>query len=407
MGRRHNFRAHFWQSLANYNQQVLGLIIGIALARLLQPVDFGKFAYATSVVGIFLIPASWSLAQQVVAEIKKNPEIATDALWISHKVFFARILLSLAACIYLGLTQDHLTALLGAIIALPQIAGEFVAIFRSTLEGRGDFKVNFFDSILTALLTAGIALPLSKAGFGPWALAIPGIPLIACQLLLFGRLSGYHLIPKQPKSSRSYLKTGCMLWFYSLSENAMSRADKFFLGTYSNMNELGIYNRALNYAPMSGRILNSLIATPMVAALANTETSEAKIQLLGKSSIMLFLGGLLNFVLLWWFSEPLVPMVFGHQWSDAVPVFKALAPLSLVASFSYLLVAISLAKREYTSLAIVRIMCLVGFLLSMFWLGPQIDAIKTAWIIQLFFLLQIVALIFIRFYSFIFTDYKL
>lgn len=388
LARRQNVRAHFWQTCANYTQQVSGLAIGVILARLLEPAAFGEFAYAMATVGLCLLPATWSLAPQIVSEYTTHPGIVSDALWISRRIFFARAALAALACAYLFFARGATACALGAIVALPQVGGEFIAVLRACLEGQGQFKVNFFDSVLTAAATALLSVPAAWFGAGTWALALPTIPLFLAQMVLFTRSSGRGIMPSQPRSDRSYARSGNALWLGSISEGALFRADKFLLGQYSTMSVLGDYNRAFNYAPLSARALNSLLTNPTVAGLSLAGSSTARAKLLVRASLLLLAGGAANFALWWWFADPLVPWIFGPQWAPAIPAFRAMAPMSLALSFAYLPTAAALARRDYNKLAFARTASLVTFLAAGLWWRHCLSATLIAWLLQAALALQ-------------------
>ncbi|MFM8458675.1 MAG: oligosaccharide flippase family protein, partial [Chthoniobacterales bacterium] len=241
--RRYNVRAHFWQTCANYTQQVSGLVLGILLARLLTPADFGEFAYATAVVGLFLLPASWSLAPQVVSEAHENPHIVDDALWVSWRIIFGRAALAAGACVFLSVSRSSSAGLLGMLIAIPLIGGELIAVLRASLEGAGVFKFNLYDALLAMFATAAIGLPAAWMGAGVWSLAAPVIPLFLIQLALFTQCTGKSLKPTQPKSEHRYFGSGSALWVASLGEGILFKADKFLLGNFCNLTAVGDYNR--------------------------------------------------------------------------------------------------------------------------------------------------------------------
>ena len=72
-------RAHFWQTLANYTQHIGGIALGVVLARILQPSDFGKFAFAQSVVLLAQLPASWNIAQVLLATRCQDKKLVLSA----------------------------------------------------------------------------------------------------------------------------------------------------------------------------------------------------------------------------------------------------------------------------------------------------------------------------------------
>ena len=385
---RHNVRAHFWQSLANYTQQFGGIALGIILARLLTPSDFGTIAFASAFVALVLLPANWSLAQQVVAEGNRNPLIIGDAWHFSRFVTLARFGLLVAACAWLWIDRGSTFSLIGFVCGLPMALAEPVAVMRASLESAHDFKPNAMDAVLTVVVTATLSVPLALAGTGVWALALPAIPLFFLQFALFKKWSKLR---NPPRSNKRRFQSAASLYLASTSELALTRLDKVFLGQFSDTTQVGNYNRAYNYAPISVRAMNSLVTNPTVSALARLDNSQKQLRLLLKSGALLVLGGLINFILWWWFSDPLVPWIFGEQWREAIPVFQAFAPLSLVISAAYLPTTLLIARRQYSVLAAIRMGTIFVFAGIALWLGSKLSAERMAYLLQLTLLVQATA----------------
>jgi len=388
LARRHNVRAHFWQSCSNYTQQVSGLFLSVLLARLLTPDDFGEFAYAGSVLALFMLPASWSLAPQIVAEVRFHPEIVSDALHYCRMLLVPRMLLAAGACVFLFVTKGWEQGAMALLLSVPFVGGDFVTILRGTLEGQGAFKANFFDSILAAGATALISIPAAFLGAGVWSLVIPAVPLFAMQVLLYSRMGKRSISPAGPITGRSYLRSGTALWLCSCGESALLRSDKFLLGQSAGMTALGDYNRAFNFSPLAARALNSLLTNPTVSALTSARNKSAQQKLLVKSSLLLLAAGAVNFVVWWFFADPLVPFLFGRQWMSAIPVFEAMAPLSLAMSVAYLPTTVAMAERKYVRLAVARATTLAGFLCFVWMLRTNMNATTMAWLLQVALLVQ-------------------
>lgn len=400
LAQRHNVRAHFWQTCSNYTQQISGLILSILLARILSPEDFGEYAYVAAVLGLSVLPASWSLSPQVVAEIRSHPSIQTDALHYSRMLLLPRTALLFAACLFLFLTNGWQQGLLGAVLAVPLAGHELIAVLRSSMEGKGDFKANFFDSLLTAGYSATLSVPAAWLGAGVWSFAIPALPLFISQLVLFSKMSGSGLAPRRPRSSRQYFKSASQLWLATCSDSALVRVDKFFLGQFVNLQALGDYNRAFNFTPVAAKALSSFLANPTVSALTRAKDWQTRHTLVLKAGSVLFLGGIINFMVWWLFSETLVIFVFGPQWQNAIPVFEAMAPLSLALTIAYLPTTLAMAQRAYATLAIIRVVTFTGFGVSAIWLGPIMSPVLMAYLLQSTLVIQgVTLLIFVSLYS--------
>ena len=388
LARRHNVRAHFWQSCSNYTQQFSGLILSVLLARLLAPEDFGEFAYTGAVLALFMLPVSWSLAPQIVAEVRSHPEIVNDALHYCRILFAPRIVLATIACFFLFWTKGWQQGAIALVLCVPLVGADFVTILRATLEGQGAFKANFFDSILAAAATAFISIPAAFFGAGVWSLVIPAVPLFAIQMVLYSRMCKRSIRPTAPITERSYIRSGTALWLCGCGESALLRSDKFLLGQFAGMAALGDYNRAFNFSPLAARALNSLLTNATIASLTNARDRAARRTLLTKSGAILSVAGLVNFVLWWFFSASIVPLLFGLQWESAVPVFEAMAPLSLAITAAYLPATLAMATRAYTILAVARGVSLILFFSTSLIYGKQMDAVLMSWLLQATLVIQ-------------------
>ena len=389
LARRHNVRAHFWQSLANYSQQGFGLVLGVVLSRLLNPEDFGTFAYINAVVGLCLFPISWSLAGQIVPENHKNPFISSDALYLAWRILPLKFIFAFSVACFFGITRGLEFFIIALLVSTPLVLSDFTSIPRALLEAQGRFEINFLDSLLTFVMIAFPGVLLAYYGGGVWALVAPALPLTVFQIIIFSKFAKISLHSPQTSSGKSYWKSIAALWFYGAGDQVLSRADKFFLGKSSSLAEVGDYNRALNYGPISSRLLSSLVSNPTVAALSKGQDKASKQRLIVKSGSLLVIGGGLNFFVLFWFSEDLVPLIFGDQWRNAIPVFEAFAPMSLVLAVVNLPIAIALSKQRYVEVGISRFASVLIFMLVCLTFQKHINSVTMAILLQCAILIQL------------------
>ena len=80
------------------------------------------------------------------------------------------------------------------------------------------------------------------------------------------------------------------------------------------------------------------------------------------------IGSTLNWVVLYFFSDPLVVWVFGPKWASAIPVFQAFGCLSLAYTAYNLSAAILLAREAYRALAVGRLAGLLFFGITVCWI---------------------------------------
>jgi PST family polysaccharide transporter len=384
LGRRHNVRAHLWQTLANYTQHIGGIILGIILARILQPSDFGKFAYAQSIVLLAQQPISWNLSQALLATRCQDRKLVADAWHLETWVFTCKIFVSIALSLFFYFRNDHTLALLVLVCGIPSAIDGFTNLLRAEIDSSGNFKAHFFSNSLTVLICIAIGVPLALNGFGPLAIALPGIPLLFLQPILYKFFTPLDL--QRPirwkRVSLAPLRSGSSLWLCSASEQAVFRLDKILLGKFTTPESLGNYNRAYGYAPISHFALSSLYTNPTIAALIQKTDWTSKKRILTNHTWILIPAGIANAIFWYFFADPVVPLVFGQQWRPAIPVFQAMSTLSLCMAAYYLPSAYLFHASDYFALGLIRCLVVLAMLLIGLLIGDQLKATTMALLLQ-------------------------
>lgn len=356
-------------------------MMGVVLARILTPHDFGVFGYAASLVVIAFIPANWNLSQMLVPDGGKTRSLYFECLGFAWGIVAAKFLLLCGLTAYLWFRGDREAAAIAALFGYPTLFNDIVNVQRAVCEGRGQFKINFYNAVLTILVALGFGAPLALMGFGPYALVLPTPVLIIGQLILYGRATGLPVFSlREMRFPLQYFGRGFQMWLISSCEQALSRVDKVIVASFSGEAALGNYSRAFNYAPMSHQLLNSLLTNPTVSALARQQDRGRRIGIIWKTAALVIGSGAINWLLVLLLSRPLVPLVFGPQWVSSIPFFEAFGGLSLAYAVSGLPMTILLSQRRYGMIAGIRLLftCLIlgGFYLAFarghYLLGPHI-----------------------------------
>ena len=383
LARRHTVRAHFWQTLANYTQTAGGMLIGILLARMLSPAVFGEFVLITSLITFLMIPLSFSPAQLLVSDCGRTPQLFERVMGMTWLVTACKLLTLLCYIVWALINNDLQAACVGLLVGLPTALSDWANVIKSDLEGRGLFKPNFIVQIVQVSTHAGVTIGLVWAGWGIYGLALGGfaafLPSMAVYLASTDRRFTAARFDK--KIFWEQFRSGFWLWLSQTSEALFSRIDKIFLGLKGTNSDLGYYNRALNFAPVSQMALNSLLANATVVGLAKQTSVRDRNRLFLKTSFIVFTGAVANWAVWWWFSDPLVVWIFGNQWAGAIECFEAFSWLSLAYGIVYLPTTMLLAKRRYRDLALCRLGGLILFMILLYclYLTGEVTAVHVAY----------------------------
>jgi O-antigen/teichoic acid export membrane protein len=363
--RKHNVRAHFWQSMANYVQLGGGLLLGVVLARMLQPAVFGELVSISAFLSFMMIPLSFSAAQILVSDGGRTKGLFEQVMGMVWIISVAKVVVLGTYVMWEFRSGDFQRAVVGGLVGLPLALADWPSTIRSDLEGRGMFKPNFYVQLSGLATYAIVAIGLVYAGWGIYGLACGAFIAFVPQIAYYLKYTDRRLSAVSIDTGiiRKQWATGFWLWLNHIASGWFSRIDKLFLGHFGGDTQLGYYSRAYNYGPVSHMVLNSLMTNATVRGLASESNSQTRRRLFYRTMAFVACGGVANGAFWFLFAPTLVPLVFGSQWTEAVPAFKVFGWLSAAYVFSHGSATILLAEKRFRLLAIIRVLGIITLLI--------------------------------------------
>lgn len=327
---RHSIRRGVaWSTVNNLVLRFGSLALGIALARLLSPGQFGVYAVALAVQAVLMTLADLGLSADLIRSDdpdKRAPTVATLGLLAGGLL-----------AILMALTAHQLAGLLGS----PE-AGNVITLLSTTLllagagvvpyaalqrefEQKKLFAIACIDFTISTVLTIALVL----AGWGVIALAIGRITAQLVTLVLQFRFAG-----QRPRFGldRSLLKPVLGFGLPVAGANMLSWAllniDNVVIARVAGPVALGFYVLAFNISnwPMSaiGQVVRS-ISLPAFARGRHSRVPGAKpgedlLRGMAVTWAIALPAGLMLAVL----SVPLVAFVYGQTWAPSAGVLAAL-----------------------------------------------------------------------------------
>jgi O-antigen/teichoic acid export membrane protein len=358
------------------------MVMGIVLARLLMPEDFGRFAYISAVVTALMIPFGVTVTPLLVTDGGRNPSLFGKVLGFMCITSALKLAVLFLYISYLLASHQLSQALLAFLIGLPVAIFDLPETLRADLEGRGRFEPNLAVQLANLATHAAVSIGLVLLGWGVYGLALGGFAAYWPQLLLYLKSGGRRFAEARFKQTDLVAlgRSGLAFWTSQFSTNMAARVDKIFLGKVGGDTELGFYNRALNFAPFSMFILSSFLTNASVVAMRQTSAMKQKLAIVWKTSVLLFSGALANWAILWWFSDPIVPWLFGGQWADAVPAFQAFSWLGFALALQYVPMNFLTANEAYSYVAAGKATGLLSIscILAILWAIGDVSAVTVA-----------------------------
>jgi PST family polysaccharide transporter len=378
-------RGFSWSLTNSVIRRIWTFAIGIVLARILVPADFGIYAIALATLAILQSMNDLGTAVAVIRWQGDPARAARTATTISILGSFAMYgaVFLLAPAIANQLDAPQAIPVL-RFLTLGVVLDGFSGIPNALLE-RGFYQNRrLVASIAAIIVNAAVAVPLAMAGYGPWALAwgiVSGN--LAATITIIAVAPSRPLPGWNSKDARSLLSVGIPLAGASLLVFAMLNIDYLVLGSLVGTTALGLYLLAFNVASWPSNFLTVAVRSVSIPAFSQLVTTPERLNTRFTEILKLLATVTLPIaVLLGLMGSRVVAIVYGSRWVPAATALLFLAGLSAIRvglDFSYdYLVAVG---RTRTVMILQGVW--VGALIPALMIGATTDGIRGAAIAHL------------------------
>ncbi len=328
-----------WKIASQVVAQGSRTLVGILLAHILTPRDFGVAAMAlafTSVAGIF---TDLSLGSALVQRRTITEQDRSTVFWTTLATGASMTLLGIAVAPLAGrfFHNEDVVPLFMATSALASISA-LSTTQMALLTREMNFRGLELREIASTVVGCGAAICLALAGFGPWSIVGQSLVTAGVSCWLVWTLSSWR--PRRTFSRTSLMTLGSFgvkTLFSRILGYLQLNADNLLVGRYLGSAALGVYSIAFNlmFLPI-GRIALP-IQQVMFAAFVRLQDEPRRLgqswlrgtQLSAAVTVPAFLGMAIV-------APDFVPSVLGAKWHASVPVLQLLSVAGAVHAFQTL-----------------------------------------------------------------------
>jgi lipopolysaccharide exporter len=345
-----------WSTISTLILRVGTFAVGIVLARILTPEQFGVFAVALTVQAVLITLADLGLSADLIRTGHPEriaPTVATFGL-VAGAVMTAGMALSgHAVADLLGSPQAGNVIV---VLSFTLLLGGAGLVPYAMLQRRFQQKRLFLISVIDFVFGTTLTLLLLLNGWGVLALAIGRVAAQAVTLILQFVLSGerprYGL---DRRVVRPVLAYGLPIAAANLLSWALLNIDNVVIARISGPVALGFYFLAFNISswPMTalGQIVRS-VALPTFSRTAAGRNDPSLATATALTAAVAVPAGAFLALL----SGPLILVVYGDKWAAAAPVLAALGLFGALRAVFDVIVSYLLARGA--SRAVLRIQVL-------------------------------------------------
>jgi PST family polysaccharide transporter len=322
--------AKICSQVANLSLRLGSLMV---LARLLDPKDFGLVAMVTVVTGALNLFRDFGLSTVTVQRTSVTKQELSTLFWLNVLVGSVLSCIALAgagpiAAFYHEPRLRAITLALAGVFLFNALGVQHSALLQRQM------RFPTLAGIDTLSVTAGVAVGIVSAlyGFGYWALVAMTLttPLVF-SVAVWIAAAWLPGLPRRNAGMASMIRFGGTVTLNSVVVYIAYNLEKLLLGRFWGADALGIYGRAYQLVSLPTDNLNAAIGDVAVSALSRVKDDAPRLKsyfLKGYSLVVsITLPITITCVL---FADDLILVVLGAKWSEAAPIFRALAPTILI-----------------------------------------------------------------------------
>lgn len=367
--------------------KLIGFVIGVILARLLDPEIFGIVAIITAIVAIAQVFVDSGLSTALVQNKSVTEGDYSTIFYISFGVaLIAYLLIFLLTPVIAHYYHIEAYTAQLRVLTATLFFYAFNSIQAAKLQREMAFRKMLVCQLVAVVASGFVGVVLAYLGYGIWALILYYLSNSAVSCISYGVASRWH--PRlifSKKRAKELVNYSYKILLSGLLCSLFANLRTFIIGRIYSKTELGIYSRGDQIPSVISSSIDSAFHAVMLPAFSKEQDSFSRVKdLLSKTIIfdsMLIFPAMVGLASV---AKNLVLVLYTAKWSAAIPFIQILSLAHIVAPVaSPCLVAIKAIGRSdvYLKLETVRRIVMLAILFASLQFHSLL-AIAIGWLIS-------------------------
>lgn len=330
-----------WSTVDNIAQYAVTFIVGIVLARLLSPDDFGLIGLIAIFTAICTAVINGGFSTALIRKVNVTDEDYNTVFIVN---FGVSLLLYVLIFLFSPLIADFFNRVelieLTRVSSLGLVIGALSFVQQTRLIRRIDFKSQTKITIIATVLSGVIGIVMAFLGFGVWALVAQQLVNQSIRTIMLWLVNKW--IPRLRFSNRSFRDLfgfGWKMMMSNILDTVWKELYQLVVGKFYNPATLGQYTTSKQYSQLFSSNLTNVVQRVTFPVLSSIQDDRVRMVSAYRRIIKtsMFVTAICMFSL-GAISEPLLYCLIGSKWHEAATYL----PLICLSGVLYPLHAINL-----------------------------------------------------------------
>ena len=316
-----------WSGIERFSTAGVNFIIGLIIARLLSPDEYGIIA----MLSIFM-----AISQSVIdsgfsnALIRKQDRKEID--YSTAFIFNVAVGIIMYLCLYIAspyiaaFYQLPILENVTKVVGITLILGAFSIVQQSILTIKVDFRTQMWISLIAAVISGSVGIIMALHGFSVWALVWQMITVSLLRSVLLWVVVKWKPKTGFSKDSFRYLfGYGSKLLAAGLLETVYRNLYSIIIGKFYQAKSLGLYNRGEQiaaYFPNNVTGIIQRVTFPVFSAIQDNKEKLRNAFLATLKTLCFLVFPVMSFLFV--SAESLVRLVLTDKWIECALIIQIL-----------------------------------------------------------------------------------
>jgi O-antigen/teichoic acid export membrane protein len=318
-------KGFLWNAMEKFSVKGIQFVIGIILARLLMPADFGLIGMIAVFIAISQSFIDSGMGSGLIQkQDRSNKDFSTVFVFNFGLSFLFYVLLYISAPYIALFYETPLLVPIIRVVGINIIISALAIVQRTRLTIDMDFKTLAKVNVLAELVSGPIAVYFAYVGYGVWSLVIKQIIGSVIMVLLLWSYSRWQpslLFSKE--SFKKLFRFGSNLLISGIYAQIMNYIYNIFIGKYYAASQLGNYTQGKQLAELPALTISGILSQvtyPLLSGLQNNRLKMVSVfrNLIKMSAFVIFPMMTCIAIL----SDPFIRLFLGDKWLSAIPIMQ-------------------------------------------------------------------------------------
>lgn len=270
----------FWSFIQSFSVQINAFVVGIILARLLSPREFGLIGMLTIFIALSSTLVNSGLKDSLIRNPNCTEEDYSTAFFFNVGMSFTLylILFFSAGWIAQFYNEPKLVSLV-RVLSITLIINALILIQKAKLTKELDFKLLTKIDVIASVTAGVIAIAMAFYGFGVWSLVAKTLLISLFTLTLY--LFWSKWVPKFTFSKQSFnemFSFGSRLAVLGIIDTIYLNIYYLIIGKYYNAGQLGHYTKAEQFKDFPSKGITGIVQKVTYPVLSNIQNDHERLR---------------------------------------------------------------------------------------------------------------------------------